>query len=68
MVTSAVTSAAEQGDLTAGDNEGLNLSLKVVPQMLGLNEVGRRRPKSNDGPLENPRRRDRQDQRGRDLE
>ena len=46
--------SAEQGEIDAEDNEEYDLSLKVVPQGLGLEAVGRRRPKFNDGPFENP--------------
>ena len=49
-------SSDEQGENTAEDNEAGGLSLKVVPQVFGVKVVGRRRPKLNDGPFENPTR------------
>ena len=50
-----VASSETQGVGAAEDNEVVVLSLKVVPQVLGLNVVGRRRDKLSDGPIENPK-------------
>ena len=56
LEAATVMLSAEQGEIDAEDNEEYDLSLKVVPQGLGLEAVGRRLPKFNDGPFENPSR------------